>query len=224
MRVVDDLFAYVWRGRDNNCNSYVFARALADGKHVLIDPGHVTTPALGEAGIARLAESMQDDGLDLKATGLVLLTHCHPDHCEAANSVREDSGALVAVHEAEVDLLRQGGCKVDLVLVEGDLKLGPAAELELRILHVPGHSPGHIAIYWPRHKVLIAGDNVFFRSVGRVDLPGGDVRAMARSLRRLSELDADYVLCGHPYGHPGVIEGRAAVQENFESIQDMMGF
>ena len=56
MRLVGDLFAYVWSGRDNNCNSYVLARVLNDDRHVVIDPGHVTTPALREAGLERLHE------------------------------------------------------------------------------------------------------------------------------------------------------------------------
>jgi glyoxylase-like metal-dependent hydrolase (beta-lactamase superfamily II) len=218
MHVVGDLHAYVWSGRDNNCNSYVFARALAGGRHLLIDPGHVTTPSFREAGLARLMDGMRTDGVDPEGIGLVLLTHFHPDHSEGATPLRE-AGALVGIHEAEADLYRRWGGKVDVLLTEGDLDLGGLEGLRLQILHVPGHSPGHIAIYWPAHKALVAGDLVFFRGTGRVDLPGGDARALGRSLRRVSELDAHYVLCGHPYGHPGVIEGRDEVRANFEALR-----
>ena len=85
--------------------------------------------------------------------------------------------------------------------------------------HSPGHSPGHITIYWPDKKVLIAGDVIFYRSTGRVDLPGGSAKTLRQSIERLSQLDIEYLLCGHPYGHPGIIRGKAAVQENFEFIK-----
>jgi glyoxylase-like metal-dependent hydrolase (beta-lactamase superfamily II) len=219
MRLVGDLHTYVWSGRDNNCNSYAFAKALEDERHVLVDPGYVVTAALGEPGLERLRDEMKADGLDPERIGMVLLTHFHPDHCESANLMRRDSGARVGIHEIEADIYAQLGGEVDVRLGEGRLDLGPSSALELEVLHTPGHSPGHVCLYWPKEKVLIAGDLVFYRSTGRVDLPGGDLRALVRSIERLAELDVEYLLCGHPYGHPGVIEGRDAVGENFEFLR-----
>jgi len=219
MRLVGDLFSYVWSGRDNNCNSYVLAGVLTGDRHVLIDPGHVTTPALREPALQSLYERMEADGIDPTAIGLVLLTHCHPDHSEAANVLREETRALVALHEAEADLYARFGGKVDLFLGEGDLDLGTESPVRLEVFHSPGHSPGHTTMYWPQEKVLIAGDLIFYQSTGRVDLPGGDARALKSSIERLSELDIEYVLCGHPYGHSGIIEGAAEVEQNFEFLR-----
>ncbi|MBW1686315.1 MAG: MBL fold metallo-hydrolase [Deltaproteobacteria bacterium] len=219
MRLVGDLFSYVWSGKDNNCNSYVLAGVLTGDRHVLIDPGHVTTPALREPGLQSLFERMEEDGLDPTAIGLVLLTHFHPDHSEAANVIREKTRALVALHEAEVDLYSSFGGKVDLLLGEGDLDLGTEAPVQLTVFHSPGHSPGHTTFYWAQERVLIAGDLIFYRSTGRVDIPGGDARALKSSINRLSELDIEYVLCGHPYGHSGVIEGADEVRQNFEFLR-----
>ena len=143
MRLVGDLFSYVWSGRDNNCNSYVLAGVLKGDRHVLIDPGHVTTPALREPGLQSLFERMEDDGIDPTAIGLVLLTHFHPDHSEAANVLREKTRALVALHEAEADLYSSFGGKLDLLLGEGDLDLGTESPVRLTVFHSPGHSPGH---------------------------------------------------------------------------------
>ena len=70
MRLVEDLFAYVWSGRDNNCNSYVLARVLAGDRHVVIDPGHLTTPALGEEGLERLRGHGVPLWVDLKGRQL----------------------------------------------------------------------------------------------------------------------------------------------------------
>jgi glyoxylase-like metal-dependent hydrolase (beta-lactamase superfamily II) len=224
MRLVGDLFAYVWSGRDNNCNSYVLAGALRGNRHVVIDPGHLMTPALGEEALERLRGGMEADGIDPDAVGLVLLTHCHPDHSEAAEEFRERSGALVALHEAEAEVYSHLGGTLDLFLGEGDLDLGGDSPLHLEVFHSPGHSPGHTTIYWPKERVLFAGDLIFYRSTGRVDLPGGDPRALKESIERLSRLDIEYVLCGHAYGHSGVIEGAEEVRGNFEFLRHHLLF
>jgi glyoxylase-like metal-dependent hydrolase (beta-lactamase superfamily II) len=219
MRLLDNLYAYIWRGNDNNCNSYLFADALKDSKHLLVDPGHVTTPFYGESGLDRLFQEIESDGLNVGQIGLVILTHSHPDHCEAAKVIREQSGALVALNQADEMMYKSLGGRMDLYLQEGELVLGQQNGLKLDIFHSPGHSPGHITIYWPDEKVLIAGDVIFYRSTGRVDLPGGNARTLKQSIERLSQLDIEYLLCGHPYGHPGIIKGRNAVQENFEFVK-----
>lgn len=219
MKLVDNLYAYVWRGEDNNCNSYLFANALKGGGHVLIDPGHITTPMYRQPGWERLVQEMVGDGLDAAAVGLVILTHAHTDHSEAAGLIRKEHGALVAASEIESRMYKRMGGAVDVYLEEGELLLGQNGRMKLEILLSPGHSPGHITIYWPEQKVLITGDVVFFRSTGRVDLPGGSAAALKQSIEKLSELDVEYLLCGHPYGHPGVIEGKTAVRQNFDFIK-----
>ncbi|MFC1904925.1 hypothetical protein ACFLXT_04100 [Chloroflexota bacterium] len=52
-----------------------------------------------------------------------------------------------------------------------------------------------------------------------MDLPGGSAKALQQSIQRLSDLDIEYLLCGHPYGHPGIIEGKEAVKENFDFVK-----
>ena len=172
VRLINKLYAYIWQGNDNNCNSYVFADAF-NSKHVVIDPGHTTTPFYREPGLGRLFEEMERDGIDGKAIGLVLLTHTHTDHCGAAEVIREQNNALVALHKADEEVYKRLGGRVDIYLEEGELELGKESQTRLQIYHSPGHSPGHITIYWPQEKVLIAGDVLFYHSTGRVDLPGG---------------------------------------------------
>ncbi len=221
MRIVDNLYAYVWQGNDNNCNSYVFAGVLDKGRHLVVDPGHIVTPYYGEAGLDKLLEEMDKDGIADKPFGLVILTHGHPDHCESAMPIRENMGALVALHAAEEAMYQMMGGKVDLYLEDGTLDLGTHRPCRLQIFHSPGHSPGHVTIYWPDHKVLIAGDCIFYRSTGRVDLPGGSSASLAQSIERLSRLDIEYLLCGHAYGNPGIVKGREDVLENFEIIKGL---
>jgi glyoxylase-like metal-dependent hydrolase (beta-lactamase superfamily II) len=133
--------------------------------------------------------------------------------------MRKENGALVALHEDDEETYQRLGGKVDLYLKEGELMLGEDKRVRLNVYHTPGHSPGHVAFYWPDRKVLIAGDLIFYRSTGRVDLPGGNARALKQSIERLSQLDTEYLLCGHPYGHSGIIKGKEAVRENFEFLK-----
>jgi len=219
MKLLDHLHAYVWQGKDNNCNTYVFAEALGESKHLVIDPGHIKTPYYRELGLDRLLEEMGSDGLAGDRISLVVLTHAHLDHCEAAVAIREKSNALIALHEADELTYKMLGGKIDLYLEEGDLLLGDVNPIKLNVFHSPGHSPGHVTIYWPEQKVLIAGDVIFYHSTGRVDLAGGNARALKESIQKLSQLDIEFLLCGHPYGHPGIIKGKDAVQENFEFLK-----
>ncbi len=220
MKLFDDFYAYPWDGNDNNCSSYVFAGVLDQGKHVVVDPGHLVTPYYREAGLARLLEKMSKDGLAGESIGLVILTHGHPDHCESAISIREEYHALVAIHEADGQAYSGMGGKADLFLDEGTLELGGARPTLLEVYHSPGHTPGHVTLYWRERRVLIAGDCIFYRSTGRADLPGGDPQALGQTIEKLSKLDIEHLLCGHPYGHPGIISGREEVQSNFQYIRN----
>jgi len=219
MQLVKNLYAYVWQGNDNNCNSYVFANVLPDNKHMIIDPGHIVTPFYREPALEMLGKEMEKDGLDIRDIGMVTLTHSHSDHCEAARQIKEWNDAQIAIHSEEAGIYTRAGGQVDISLEEGTLLLGQQESLDLEINHSPGHSPGHITVYWPEQKVLIAGDVIFYRSTGRVDLPGGSVLSLKQSIEKLAELDLEYVLCGHPYGHPGIIEGAPEIKQNFDFIR-----
>jgi glyoxylase-like metal-dependent hydrolase (beta-lactamase superfamily II) len=220
MKILEDLYAYPWRGNDNNCNSYLLAGALNENRHVIIDPGHLLTPMYREPGLERLLGEMQRDGIDGSRIGLVILTHGHPDHCEAAMALRSEFHALVAMHEEDAPAYSGMGGKVDVFLDEGSLELRPNKPVHLEIYHSPGHTPGHVTVYWVDKKVLAAGDCVFYRSMGRTDFPGGDPRALQKSIERLSKLDIEYLLCGHAYGNSGVLKGREEVNENFRILEN----
>jgi len=217
MQLEKNLYGYIWQGKDNNCNSYLIADCLDQNKHLLIDPGHIKTKVANESALEVLLKGIQDDGLDPGSIGLILLTHCHPDHIEAASFFQTRLKAKVALHRAEAEIYQQMGGMADLLLDEGDLILG-TQPLKLDIFHSPGHSPGHITIYWPEKKVLIAGDLIFYQSTGRTDLPGGSLSEMKQSIIRLSSLDIEWLLSGHPYGHPGIIQGAENVKKNFQFL------
>jgi hydroxyacylglutathione hydrolase len=214
MQIIENLHGFIWRSMSaNNCNTY-----LIDGPtRILIDPGHLRLFDHVEEGLGQL-------GLDLGQIGLVICTHGHPDHLEAARLFK-DRPALVAIHEQEWDALQSMGKQIraamgvdlddlapDLFLTEGELNVDG---MDLRIFHAPGHSPGSAAVYWPDRKAMFTGDVIFKGGLGRTDLPGGDGRALKQSIQRLSELDVEYLLSGHGEA----VIGAGAVRDNFASVE-----
>lgn len=148
----------------------------AQGAVLLVDP------AEDSAALRRFVGERSPD--------LIINTHGHFDHTggnDAYPSVPlrihpDDRGFLDETCER-----RAGGIED---LREGDAVAG------LRVVHVPGHSPGSIVLVG--HGVMLVGDLLFAGSIGRTDLPGGSMAQMRRSLRRiLREIDDAVVYPGH---------------------------
>ena len=241
MNLVDNLYAYLWPGQTlaemqsygNNCNSYLIANCLYGDRHVIVDPGQVINE-MRRPCLNNLLGQMSQDGIRVEDVGLVINTHAHPDHFGASHDIKERSNAFVALSEKDDEYRKTVGEEIrkmfgdvpgitmpkfepDFYLQEGQLNLGNG--VNLTILHTPGHSPGHISIYWPAEKVLIAGDVIFFGSTGRVDLPGGSAAALKQSIDNLSQLDIEYLLTGHQYGAPGIIQGKENIRRNFDFVK-----
>ena len=240
MRLVGDFYAYLWPGLTiaemqmygNNCNSCVVANALPGGKHILVDPGQVVNE-VGRDCLGQLLLGMEKDGLAVEDVGLVVVTHTHPDHYGAAEEIRSRSGALVAMGRVEDEFFRMATGQMssvlksmginlpeinpDILLEEGELEVGQG--MRATVLLTPGHSPGHIGIYWAEAKVYMGGDLIFYGSTGRVDFPGGSAQLLREGIERVAKLDIEYLVTGHQYGGPGIIAGRDAIKANFEVIR-----
>lgn len=145
----------------------------------------------------------------------IVLTHGHFDHIGAVAALAAQTGAPVAVHEADAGAIssadRNGGRVFgfdveapapDRLLADGDVV--KAAGVELAVLHTPGHTPGSICLFGSGH--LFSGDTLFSGSVGRTDFEGGDPKAMARSIARLAGLPDDTLV--HPGHGPDTTIGR----------------
>ena len=168
-----------------------------DGSAAVIDPGFEAGRILTE--IKRLNAKVQ----------YVLLTRGHFDHAGCAAEIKAATGAQIALHEADCPMLKEPamftrafgapaagaqGAEADIILHDGDTL--PLGELTIRVLHLPGHSPG--SCFFLVGDSIFSGDVLFKGCVGRTDLTGGDTEAMKRSIRKVNGLTGDYkVYPGH---------------------------
>jgi len=164
----------------------------------------------------RILEAVDDSGLKITH---VLLTHAHFDHIGAADEVVKATGAPLALHPEDLPLLNAGGGATFFGLpsppipdanlrLEADQEIS-VGELTLRVLHTPGHSPGHVTFYEPNQGVIFDGDVLFAQGIGRADLPGGSYETLMDSIQALLSLpDETVVYSGH--GPPTTI-GRERV-------------
>jgi glyoxylase-like metal-dependent hydrolase (beta-lactamase superfamily II) len=219
MKLLRNVYWYPYRGFRNNGNTCVFTGQ----KSALVDPGQLFN-------LEHLMTAIQVDALRLGDIEFIIISHGHPDHFEAAARLKEITHAKIAIHSIERDHLTQFAMFGSLPRLNVDVTLSDELDLggvTLQILHTPGHSPGSISVYWPEEKVLVVGDVVFNRGMGRTDLPGGDLQQLKRSILMLSELDVEYLLPGHHYGfppdHSGIIKGRENVQRNFAFLKTSLG-
>lgn len=138
-------------------------------------------------------------------------THMHIDHAIGDTYVSKKYGIPVEAHPAD-EVLGQRldqqaemfglteeakGVAISSYLSEGDvIKIGNG---ELEVLHVPGHSPGHIVLYDRKDGFIIVGDVLFAGSIGRTDLPGGSMTDLLTGIRSklLTLPDSTIVYPGH---------------------------
>lgn len=155
-----------------------------------------------------------DNGLKLNQ---IINTHLHLDHCFGADYVKGRYGAKVLASRADaflgmsvVEQARRYGIREQIgnVEIDVDLKDGDTVtigESILKVISVPGHTPGGLALYSEVQKFVLVGDSLFDGSIGRTDLPGGDHVALIRNIKsKLLTLPPDTtVLSGH--GEPTTI-------------------
>jgi glyoxylase-like metal-dependent hydrolase (beta-lactamase superfamily II) len=167
----------------------------------------------------------------------IVLTHGHRSHLDGLAALKKLSGATVYAHEWESHIIagdreaqrvslrprrpllpylrvyvlqvglalgkgKHPPCPVDQAVAEGD-RIGP-----LHVMHAPGHSPGHLAFYWPERRALFAGDGITTWPIFDAGWPAFNlnVTQLVTSLRRMADLDAEIVAVGH--GDPIATRGR----------------
>ncbi len=213
MKLTDNLYFYPERGALDS-NTYV----IKDDINIIIDPG---SPQF----LPDLVSGLFKDGIDPKDINIITNTHLHGDHYWGDEGFKNLSGAKILSHPVQkkfhdttvVETARFFGLepmdfKEDDFFTDNKLNTG---KLEFEIIPSPGHSPDSVCFYYRQEKILICGDVIFDQNTGRVDLPGGDAGELKRTIKKLSQLEIEYLLPGHM----GIIIGAEKVKGNFEFIR-----
>ncbi len=143
------------------------------------------------------------------APARIVATHTHFDHVLAVDGVRRTTKTPFLIHRDDLPMLQSMQSRVRQFMgfevppppkVDGYLKDGDTLELgdeAIRILHTPGHSPGSISLAGSGY--VLTGDALFNQSIGRTDLPGGDLKILMHSIKdRIFKLeDNTIVYPGH---------------------------
>lgn len=122
-------------------------------------------------------------------------THCHFDHLMGVEFARQKYQVPFCCHPEDGFLIERASQQAgmfgftmsqpgpsDNQILEGDeIRFGNSV---LTTIHVPGHSPGHVVFYSEADKFLIAGDVLFYGSIGRTDLPGGNYEQLVGNIRQ----------------------------------------
>jgi glyoxylase-like metal-dependent hydrolase (beta-lactamase superfamily II) len=153
---------------------------------IIVDPGDEAP---------RILAPVEELGLTVEA---ILLTHCHFDHIGAVAPVAKATGAPVYCPEIEAPVLADimsfvpwpGFGPFESYQADELIRGGESLSLagfDIEVLHTPGHSPGHVTYSIPAEGAIFSGDVLFQGSVGRTDLPGGDLNVFAETLRQVIE-------------------------------------
>ena len=179
----------------------VFAYLVGDpitGDGLVIDPADNIKGIVAEA---------QKNNLRINYT---VNTHGHVDHISGNTEMQKATGAKIIVHEDDAIMLtdtpamilKMFGAKAspsaDILVKDGDII--STGNVELKVIHTPGHSPGGICLYTPGY--VFTGDTLFVEAVGRTDLPGGSWQTLNKAVKeKLFVLpDETKVMPGHNYG------------------------
>lgn len=183
-------------------NSYIYFDENTK-EAILIDPAVYYKSEKEE-----LITYLQKNQIELK---YILNTHGHFDHTLGNHFCKETFGVPIGLNSNDTFLIENASTQAamfgltipdnlsyDFNLNENlTFKLGSN---EISILHTPGHSPGSVCIIDNKEKIVFCGDLVFYRSVGRTDLPGGNFEVLLNSIinRLFKACSDDYTLyCGH---------------------------
>lgn len=153
---------------------------------IIVDPGMITN-----ADCAEIDRFITEN--KLKLTHMVN-THMHIDHSFGVKYISQCYNLPLECNEADqflaqriLDQAEMFGLPISIDDINIEVNLSDSDKIligseEIVVLHVPGHSPGSIVLYVPQSNFIISGDVLFYRSIGRTDLPGGNYSQLINAI------------------------------------------
>ncbi len=168
----------------------------------IVDPGCSDADEENE-----LAGFINENNLSAK---FLINTHCHIDHILGCEFVKQKFNPVYYAPELDVPLIENAKMQADMVGMDFSSSILPEKYIteeevlmigkrKLNFLFTPGHTPGEFCIYIPEIKTCITGDVLFFDSIGRTDLWGGNYNTLIKSINeKLLTLPDESIICpGH---------------------------
>jgi glyoxylase-like metal-dependent hydrolase (beta-lactamase superfamily II) len=158
----------------------------------IIDPG---------ADFNRIVNKVVELNLNPK---IILLTHAHGDHIGAVNELVDKYNTLVYIHKDDAEMLKDSNANFSKMIIGKSISIAPDKELndgdiiklgdlDLEIIHTPGHTKGGICI--KVENIMMTGDTLFNKSIGRTDFPGGSFDEIINSIKdKIFKYDDDTVI------------------------------
>ena len=168
------------------------------GAAVLIDPA--TSLPEEQERLLQVLDAAEEQGYRI---GSIWLSHHHPDHVGAVEPVWKHLGQpLICAHGSDSAALEVRGVLVDEELEDGQqVRFEGEPDLDIDIIHTPGHTRGHLSFYVPSADTLLASDLTSTLSTIIIDPPDGDMDHYISSLRRVALMKAGVLFPSHGPGH-----------------------
>lgn len=196
----------LWPYQTTNC--YLIGN---ENESILVDAGYDQEETFIELEKVLLLTGM-------KRPHSIVLTHYHPDHAPGVKQLLEWN-ATVFCHNDELESIQtaiSSVCHVERLIDQEQFLIDNEA---VTILHTPGHTKGHISLYVPSRKTLIAGDNIVAEGTSWIGPPDGDMADYLQTLTRFKKLDIVKIGPGHgdwvtnPYEHIEFVINRRLERE-----------
>lgn len=175
----------IFMGGDDSATSYIVYNEKKEA--VLIDPSFKAS---------KIVKWLKEESINLLA---ILLTHGHFDHIEGIEEVKKFFSCPIYIEKSD-EVLLSNPYKNGSVLFGKYVQVLEKTEnlwdeetlhfndIEVQVIHTPFHTPGSVCFYFPKIQSLFTGDTLFYRSIGRTDLPLGNAKDVANSLLKLKKL------------------------------------
>ncbi|MHA1595925.1 MAG: MBL fold metallo-hydrolase [Candidatus Baldrarchaeia archaeon] len=202
VRIARDVYAIGGPELSHFSDAYIYL--IVASPAILIDAG------TGK-GARKVFSNMKKAGVDPRSVGYLVNTHAHYDHVGGNKVTREKCGCKVLIHELDADVVERGDvmrsaanyygdvlepCPVDVKLKTRGSEVIKLGSVGLEILHIPGHTPGSIAIYYKSvdgKRMLFGGDlHGPFSSAW-----GSNISEWRKSINRILQLEIDILCEGH---------------------------